>query len=378
MNLKDGKKLIVAAEAFRNTLKLTNYPPFEDLQLLSEINENIKSNINTLLDFIANREIEFAEDIVEEDEEIDLEPVIDSSPDLKPFEAPSSVLHGFWDEMDPDADWKIIHDMNIMVSDNGMFVSLDNEKVLKPYFIDGDLRISQTDDIKDAKRAAPLVCKAFGIRSNDIKGDYIIEFKDGDRRNLSPSNIYWVRSCDVEKKNSTTLLVEDICRRILEYRGDINKILPLYEGSKPPVTDKLVNGIISGQIYRNISDRFFIVSEGKVFPKADATPKSTAPDGVDVAGFLEISGDKELVKELLKDKLARKHTLSIPDKKVLTFFAIDSMGIRKNDPDPKKVLNVIKNNWGIDSIDIEFIEECAKDYTSELAIAFGRKEEDNE
>ena len=146
----------------------------------------------------------------------------------------------------------------------------------------------------------------------------------------------------------------------------------------PIVTAALIEGLINGHISKDISLKFFDVKDGKVIPKEGMTPTGGPTEGVDIAGFLLISKDKELVKKLLNDKIKSGQKLSIPDKKVMTFIAIDSMGVRKNDPDPQKVRNIITNNYGSENVDEDIINECIFDYTSELAIAFGRTAKEEE
>jgi hypothetical protein len=82
--------------------------------------------------------------------------------------------------------------MNLMVSNYGHVWNIDEKQLMKQHLRDGDMRISLGSDVsRDTRRVSVLVAKAFQIRSPDRSSDFIIEFKDGDRRNLKVDNSYW-------------------------------------------------------------------------------------------------------------------------------------------------------------------------------------------
>jgi hypothetical protein len=83
-----------------------------------------------------------------------------------------------------------------------------------------------------------------------------------------------------------------------------------------------------------------------------------------------MSGDKKMSKQLIKDKIARKHDLSLTEKTMLVFMAMDSIGGKKV-PDVTTIARAISNEFKID-IAFDFIEQIRNDYSSEIAKIFGR------
>lgn len=359
--MSEVKKLIKgvqACEKFAKQLELHNVT-IKELETLGEIAPSVLENIQFLRDWVTGRLV------LTTTEEVLVE--TDTSTEETPSTAPVETCCAEpWLEIDPNAEWRRLYSTDLMVSDKGTFYDIKKNTLIKPMFIDGELRVVVDDTDQGIKRAAVLVTRAFGLHSIDRNGEYIIGFKDGDRRNLSINNLQWVQE---PVRNETLCLVEDICRRIVEFNGDVNKVLGEYEGSKPKVTEKFVKAVINKEIHANISNGFFVMMDGKIYPREKQRDEQNS-SGMDTAGFLVMSGDKKMTKSLLKDKIDRGHDLSLTEKTVIVFMAIESIGGKKV-PDVTTIARAVSNEFKID-IPFDFIESIRNDYSSEIAKVFGR------
>lgn len=346
MELKNAVHALKACETFVENTK-TNVSTVDDLMVLSEINGNISDNINFVRRWL-NNDITFG-DITTMPTEETTEP---------------------WLAIAPDAEWRRIFDMNLMVSNYGNIWDMSTRQELKKYFIDGDLRvILGHDSSRDSRRAAPIITKAFQIRSPDRGAEYIIGFKDSDRRNLRTDNLYWKKPSTDVTDISRQYLIEDICRRIIEHDGDIDAIFERYVGSRPSVSKAAIQQIMEKKLYTEVSDLFFVYDNGNIYPRTDAMATDTSANkSVDIAGFFMMSNDRKVSGDLLRDKIKRNESLSIDEKVIIVFMAMDIIGISKAN-DVKKIANVIKNTFGCD-LGYDFINQVRNDYTSEISIMF--------
>lgn len=357
--MSEVKKLIKgvqACEKFAKQLELHNVT-IRDLEILGDIAPSVSENIQILRDWVTGRLV------LTTTEEVLVE--TDTSTEETPSTAEPCCAEP-WLEIDPNAEWRRLYCTDLMVSDKGTFYDIKKNTIIKPVFIDGELRVVVDDTDQGIKRAAVLVTRVFGLHSIDRNGEYIIGFKDGDRRNLSINNLQWVQE---PVRNETLCLVEDICRRIVQFNGDVNKVLGEYEGSKPKVTEKFVKAVINKEIHANISNGFFVMMDGKIYPREKQRDEQNS-SGMDTAGFLVMSGDKKMTKSLLKDKIDRGHDLSLTEKTVIVFMAMESIG-GKRVPDVTTIARAISNEFKID-IAFDFIEQIRNDYSSEIAKVFGR------
>lgn len=353
MELKNAVNAIKACETFVESTKTD--VSVNDLMVLSEINYNISENIDFLRRWLNN-------DVVFED------PIATQTVDET--SSPKASRTAPWLSVAPDAEWRPVFDLNLMVSNYGHIWDIKTNKELEKRFIDGDVRVVIGKDVtRDSRRAAPIVTKAFQLRSPDRAADYIIGYRDGDRRNLRIDNLFWKKPDDtcVEIR---TYMIEDVCRRIIEHEGDVDAIFERYTGSRPSVSKASIQQIMEKKIYTDISDMFFAYDNGKIYPRSDslATSINAERDGADIAGFFRMSNDKKISGDLLRDKIKRGQTLSIDEKVIVVFMAMDIIGISKAN-DSKKISNVIKNTFGCD-IGYDFINQVKDDYTSEIASMF--------
>lgn len=355
MELKQSVKACTSCETFVKSIKAikTNVTPQEllsNLMILGEINDNIIKDIEFLQRWIDN-DVSFD----------DGTPIIDEETVQTNTEP--------WIEIRPDAEWRLVSDIQYMVSSHGDIWDLKTNQLLPQYFRDGDLRLSFSKIIGiDTKRVAPIIAKAFQIWSPDRRGDFIIAYKDGDRRNITVNNIYWKKPSG-EYVDTRKYLVEDICRRIIEFDGDIDKIYPKYDHSRPSVSKETIRQIKEKSVYTEISDLFFMYSDGKIYPRTDSMAIDTSSNsGMDVSQFFRMSGDKNITGDLIRDKIKNGEPLSLDEKVIVVFMAMDSMGINKAS-DVKKISNVIKSSFGTD-IGFDFISQVKNDYTSDISSMF--------
>ncbi len=351
MELKQAINVCKVLEDFTN--KIDKTVPMSDLVILGELNPRLADNIDFLNRWI-NNDVTFEEGPVPTETTEVVKVVSNKEP---------------WLAVAPDADWKKVRDYDFMISNYGDVWNISEKKLMKQHLRDGDMRITiGTNGSRDTRRVSVLVAKAFQIRSPDRDGEFIIAFRDNDRRNLKVDNIYWKKPTG-EYVETRRYMIEDICRRILQFEGDIEKIMPLYEDAYPSVSRASVEQIRDKKIYTEISDLFFVNVGDKIYPRTDAMAVDTdANQGMDVAGFFRMSGDRKLTGELIRDKIKRGEALSIDEKVIVTFMAMDVIGINKAN-DVKKISNVIKNTFGCD-IGFDFISQIVNDYTSDIAGMF--------
>lgn len=356
MELKNAINAIMACETFVDSTK-TNVS-VDDLMVLSEINYNISENLDFVRRWL-NNDVTFDDYVASvggTDETMTTKPKASS-------EAP-------WLSISADAEWRPVFDMNLMVSSYGHIWDIYANKELEKLFIDGDLRVILGKNIsRDSRRAAPIITRAFQIRSPDRTADFIIGFRDGDRRNLRIDNLFWKKP-EADYIETRVYLIEDICRRIIEHDGDVDAIFERYHDSRPSVSRSSIQQIIEKKIYTDISDMFFAYDNGKVYPRTDslATDINAKQDGLDISGFFLMSNDKKVTGDLLRDKIKRGDTLTINEKVIIVFMAMDVIGVSKAN-DVKKISNVIKNTFGCD-IGFDFIDQVRNDYTSEISSMF--------
>ena len=351
MELKNAVKMVESCETFARSIK--SDVPKEDLLILGEIKPEITEDLLFLENWIKGN--------------VSLE-MLETTPTPSPVVTVKKNKEP-WLDVTPDAEWRHVIDMNFMVSSYGDIWDLNSNKLLPQYFMDGDLRISLgSDPCRDTRRVAPIVSKAFQIWSPDRNADFIIGYKDGDRRNMKVDNIYWKKPTG-EYVDTRKYLIEDICRRIIEHNGDVDKIITRYESSRPAVSRASISQIMEKKIYNEISDLFFTYNDGKIYPRTDSMAIDTSTNtGMDIGQFFRISGDRKISGELIREKIKKGEVLTLDEKIIVVFMAMDVIGLDKAN-DVKKISNVIKNNFGC-NIGFEFINQVKNDYTSEISEMF--------
>lgn len=284
------------------------------------------------------------------------------------FDGKPMTIEEPWVKFNPNAYWVFSEPENIMVSSMGDFYSLTTNEIIIPRFVGGDLRI---DINESTKRAAVIIAKNFRISSGNREGNMVIWFRDGDRRNLKVENITWKDSGSMKPVSTWDLLIEDICRRLIDCDGDINKTIEFYEGSDPVVKPSLIKSVLMKEKYSDISDRFFMMNEDNFIPmdelmtvEGDDTIVVSGDIGFDVSGFLIQSKDKELAKSLLIDKIKKGvNVLTEDEKTMIVFSAIENCGI---DASVEDIQLTIRSIYGV-SMPFDVISAIRKNGSTDIA-----------
>lgn len=331
--IKKVFEIVNAVNAFAESIGENNVT-VEDLKVISQLNPKISDNIDALTKWVSNKPMQLTSVVITETPSAELYDTDDAEP---------------WVDIDPGSEWSMDKPDNLMVSTNGKFYDLTTEREIIPRFVDGELRLDMPDG--NIKRAGVIVAKTFKLWSND-NNNSLIDYIDGDRRHIGISNLYWKKRSDHTPVSTWKLLIEDICRRIIEFKCDLNKIMLAYENSTPSVSKELVTGIIKKERESNISDRFFIRNGNEIVPVKDliTDPSETvdtsfASAGYDIGQFLITTGDTVIAENLLKDKIKDGRDLSEYEKEILVFSAIKKIGSTRM-PSTIVINKMIKEMYG--------------------------------
>lgn len=169
--IKKILEIVNAINAFAESIEENNVT-VEDLRVISQLNPKISDNIDALAKWISNKPMQLTSAVITETPSDEIYPSEDADP---------------WLEIDPIAEWRFDKIDNLMVSSSGKFYDVESDKELVPRFVNGELRIDLSDS--RVKRAAVIVAKTFKVWSVDNNG--VIEYTDGDHRNIDVSNLFW-------------------------------------------------------------------------------------------------------------------------------------------------------------------------------------------
>lgn len=341
--IKKVFEIVNAVNAFAESIGENNVT-VEDLKVISQLNPKISDNIDALTKWVSNKPMQLTSVVITETPSVELYDTDDAEP---------------WVDIDPGSEWSMDKPDNLMVSTNGKFYDLTTEREIIPRFVDGELRLDMPDG--NIKRAGVIVAKTFKLWSND-NNNSLIDYIDGDRRHIGISNLYWKKRSDHTPVSTWKLLIEDICRRIIEFKCDLNKIMLAYENSTPSVSKELVTGIIKKERESNISDRFFIRNGNEIVPVKDlitdpseTVDTSLASAGYDIGQFLITTGDTVIAENLLRDKIKDGRDLSEYEKEILVFSAVKKIGSTRM-PSTIVINKMIKEMYGA-TMTISLIDE---------------------
>lgn len=349
--------IVNAVNVFAESIE-TNNVSIEDLRIISQINPKIGENIDALTNWVSNKPMQLTPAVITEIPSDEIYPSEDSEP---------------WLEIDPIAEWRFGKIDKLMVSSSGKFYDVESDKELIPRFVNGELRIDLSDN--NVKRAAVIVAKTFKVWSVDNNG--VIEYTDGDHRNIDVGNLFWRKREDSRPTSAYVMLIEDICRRVIEYKCDINKIMLAYKDATPSVSKELITSIIKKERNANISDRFFILDGDEIVPvkdlitssdEADLVDTSYAAVGYDVGQFLITIGDTVIAENLLRDKIKDGRELSEYEKEILVFSAIKKIGSSRM-PSTMVINKMIKEMYDV-TMPITVIDDI-KIRTDSISNIFG-------
>ena len=258
---------------------------------------------------------------------------------ISSISAPAKIglekLDAFFGDSDAEVEMSRARSAGINVSSDGKFYDAITGGLFVPFWYDGDMRIKKGADIK---RCSTLVAMAFGIKSADPSKVNYIGYKDGDRRNLSPDNIFWYEGDRPDPKVS---LIEDISRRLIDADGDIDVVLTKYQGSYPPVSREFIDEIKTKKAFATITDKFFTYEDGSIVPTIEQIGEK---NGLDCYGLLKQTKDVELVEEMLLRKVGMNQKISNQEIEIMTISVLDI----KVDKKASYYAKLIKEKFGCD------------------------------
>lgn len=251
---------------------------------------------------------------------------------------------------DADAEWRSISEPQLWCSSSGLIYSVEKDELLTPKYHNGDymVLIDENDQETGKKRAGVLMARAFRIQSeNKTSDNWVLEYRNGDRKDIRPENIYWRL---YETYNLQTRAVEDVCRRIIEYDGDIEKIYENYDEGDRFITKQFIKSILDKKQFATISDKFFVRSlSGKIVVRQQ---KEDKPMGADIGEFLRKTGDINIAKQLLMDKIKNdKNALTVDEEAMMVILAVIEGKVTNNKGISKYIRDTFKHTIPFDTID---------------------------
>lgn len=247
-----------------------------------------------------------------------------------------------WLKLDKDCKWRRYYRHPFMVSNTGRFFSLFANAERFPAWINGDLRLNVAlpGELVDYKRAAIIVAASFGIKRNPAVTDkYVIDFKDGNRRNLNVDNLYHTQ--EATQLSPQIRLAHDICQLCIKHDFNITKIMKEYEDSEPAMYPSTINKVINKEYHASISDAYWLIGDdGKPVKIA---PRKPSGFHVNIADLMIFSKDINVCSTLLHDKIDAGFDLTPNDKEILV--NIGKKNIPAKDRTATSIANYIKNNY---------------------------------
>lgn len=205
-----------------------------------------------------------------------------------------------------------------------------NMHILPHIFICGEVRVKLGDNMDtDVRRLCVLMSQAFKLGTGNPSNGYICRTKSGDARDLRRSNIIWVPGeLNMSVKDR---IYDDISRRIVEFDGDIDKILSCYPSSEEFDTQNITEEDVINIINKNkgyiVSNSIFTVdkSTGTIIPTPEVIEDmSDKPEGFDVFSFLLNSKDTDKSIHLIKEKITQGRKLSFFEREIVVLSSVNS------------------------------------------------------
>ena len=263
---------IPAAEPIQVTAQ-TETEPFNYAKSFTFNLSDYMNSINTEINTVINVDTEADNDIEDDDNgqpiEFDKEFINYSTYENLDTDTANKVIENYdkqkWLKIDNNAEWRRNTQFPIMVSDSGLFFDLIENKVMTPYWHAGEMFIDViVDDELVQKRCGAMVAGVFRIKKpNAIEGDpHVVDFKDGDRRNLKLDNLCFGRKS--QKPSNTELLINDVCRRCVEHKFSVAKVVSMYDGDdEVEITAEFVKDLINKKQRADISDKYWKLDNHK-------------------------------------------------------------------------------------------------------------------
>ena len=261
------------------------------------------------------------EEIPDEIEELDEE---EEEDDDDEEETPAPADKFPWRKLNPNAKWRK-YDGNVsnrlhhgfMLSSDGEIWDIEKHELAEPYWFAGDMRLKVPSDYycnpdqeSPLLRTSIMFCKAFKITSDstfDNPIPCVVRFVDGDRRNVKPTNLQWVHKDSEQVPAPIILSTIDICQRLVDFNGDIDKTAALY--SEPAISRQYIADIRNKLIQVGISDKYFLIDDDGNFVPNEKE--------VDAAKYYEDTHDAKMAKSLILDKIKNNKPLTEGEKRFL-------------------------------------------------------------
>ena len=226
-----------------------------------------------------------------------------------------------WLKRDKNAEWRRNEQFPIMVSDSGLFFDLIENKLITPYWHAGEMFMDiVVNDERLQKRCGAMIATVFQLKRPPVlqNDTNVIDFKDNDRRNLRLDNLCYSRKS--LKPSNTTLLLNDVCQRCIEYKFSAAKVASLYDGDDEiEITVDFVKDLIAKKQRTDISDNYWKLDSHK--KPVPVTPKLPSTSFVDVATVFVQGDTLENCEILLDTKIAGNYALSDAEKELLCNLA---------------------------------------------------------
>ena len=226
-----------------------------------------------------------------------------------------------WLKQDSNAEWKRSEQFPVMVSNSGLFFDLIENKPIIPYWHAGEMFLDvYVDEERLQKRCGAMIAGVFHLKKPPVvAGDpHVIDFKDGDRRNLKLDNLCFTKKS--AKPSNTELLINDVCRRCIEYKFSVAKVVSMYTGDdEVEITLDFVKDLINKKQRADISDIYWKLDSHK--KPVVKEPKLPAASFVNIADVF-LQGEKaENCETLFDAKISGNYDLSDQEKELLCDIA---------------------------------------------------------
>ena len=269
-----------------------------------------------------------------------------------------------WLKYKPDIEWKLDkvsslqkYKAGLMVSSEGDVWDIMHDKLLPHKFLECEVKVILEKDcfypeetVDKTVRVAPIVCRLFGVDSkiSPKKNErVVIDYIDGDRRNLRPENLKWV----VQKKrvDKSKLLADDVCRRLVENNGDVEKTLECYN-SDSTITSKYISNIRFKLVETTLSDKYFKVDKsGNFTPVVSNVKEEKKQDEKSVSPKAKIEIPQvAVVPEDILEAHIRAKKLSIAEKNLLLIKAVNTLKAEKTKKiTAEMVVDLVNDHYGV-------------------------------
>lgn len=250
-----------------------------------------------------------------------------------------------WLKYRPDVAWKLdkgtypsYYKTGMMVSDEGDVWDLMSDSLVEVGFFDGEMkavipgdRFCTPERGSKTMRIAPMVARLYGVQhaADRAGATFVIDYIDGDRRNLKPSNLKWVKrplGTTTNQRELAKIIADDICRRLVDNNGDVEKTLSMYPSDSTNINSKYISDIRFKLIETGLSDKYFNVG-----PKGEFIPKSANKNDEKPVEEKPTINMSMMSDDLLESKI-RTGKLAIADKNLILYKVITSLkneGVKK-------------------------------------------------